>query len=112
MNQINALEDNVGARLLERTSRGVRLTEAGESFYGDARRIAAALEEASARARAACGEGRLCVRIGTSLLNPAGVLVDLVGRSGGAARDVQIQIVPLDDASGSNLSVFSSHGRR
>ena len=36
MNQINALETEVGARLFERTSRGVALTAAGESFYRDA----------------------------------------------------------------------------
>ena len=111
MNQINALEAEVGARLFERTSRGVALTSAGESFYRDAKRIAAELEEAASRARDAA-EGRGAVRIGTSLLNPAGVLVDLIGRSGGAARGVQIQIVPFDDDGESILATLSSLGRR
>ncbi len=111
MNQINALESEVGVRLLERTSRGVALTPAGESFYGDAKRIAEELESAAARAREAENGSRLCVRVGTSLLNPAGVLVDLIGRSGGAPRGVQIQLVPFEDDGASILSTLSSLGR-
>ena len=109
MNQINALEAEVGARLFERTSRGVALTAAGESFYRDAKRIAAELEEAASRAREAA-EGRGAVRIGTSLLNPAGVLVDLMGRRGGRAG-VDIRIVPFEDDGASILSTISNLGR-
>jgi DNA-binding transcriptional LysR family regulator len=47
---ISALEERVGARLLARTTRVVRLTEAGERFLIDARRILAELEEAEAAA--------------------------------------------------------------
>ena len=110
MNQINALETEVGARLFERTSRGVALTAAGESFYRDAKRIAAELEEAASRARDAA-EGRGAVRIGTSLLNPAGVLVDLMGRRGGGPEGVDVRIVPFDDDSGGILATLSNLGR-
>ena len=109
MNQINALETEVGARLFERTSRGVALTAAGESFYRDAKRIAAELEEAASRARDAA-EGRGAVRIGTSLLNPAGVLVDLMGRRGGGPEGVDVRIVPFDDDSGGILTTLSNLG--
>ena len=37
--QIRALEKELGVRLFVRTTRTVRLTEEGRSFYGDARRI-------------------------------------------------------------------------
>lgn len=47
---IAALEAQLDARLLARTTRVVRLTEAGERFAADARRILAALEEAEASA--------------------------------------------------------------
>lgn len=109
MNQINALEAEVGARLFERTSRGVALTTAGESFYRDVKRITAEFEEAASRAREAA-EGRGSVRIGTSLLNPAGVLVDLMGRRGGCL-DVDIRIVPFEDDGASILSTISNLGR-
>ncbi|MCU0309196.1 MAG: LysR substrate-binding domain-containing protein [Thermoleophilia bacterium] len=49
--QVRALERDVGAELLERTTRRVRLTEAGASLLEDARRLLAGLDEAMARAR-------------------------------------------------------------
>ena len=51
--QIRLLEEEVGARLLERTRRWVRLTEAGRLFLADARRILALADQASATARRA-----------------------------------------------------------
>ena len=37
------------------------------------------------------------MRIGTSLLNPAGVLVDLMGRRGGGPEGVDVRIVPFGE---------------
>ena len=45
---VASLEESLGARLLHRTTRIVRLTEAGAGFLADARRILAELEEAQA----------------------------------------------------------------
>jgi DNA-binding transcriptional LysR family regulator len=50
---IAALEQRLGARLLERSTRSVRLTEIGEHFLGDCRRILGDLAEAEASARGA-----------------------------------------------------------
>jgi DNA-binding transcriptional LysR family regulator len=50
---VAALERHLGARLLHRTTRTVRTTEAGERFLQDAKRILAELEEAEASARGA-----------------------------------------------------------
>jgi DNA-binding transcriptional LysR family regulator len=60
---VAALERHLGARLLHRTTRLVRLTEVGERFLLDARRILAELEEAEASARGAHSEpqGELAV---------------------------------------------------
>ena len=44
--QIHALEDELGARLFERTSRGMRLSEPGRVFLEHARTILAAVETA------------------------------------------------------------------
>ncbi len=44
--QISALEDKLGARLLNRTTRRLSLTEAGQGYYGWAQRILADVEEA------------------------------------------------------------------
>jgi DNA-binding transcriptional LysR family regulator len=45
---VSALEERIGARLLHRTTRLVRLTEAGQRFLADAKRILGELEEAEA----------------------------------------------------------------
>jgi DNA-binding transcriptional LysR family regulator len=67
---IQALESDVGAQLLERSKRWVRLTEAGKLFLADARRILALAEQAGDTARrAARGEvGEL--RIGFTYSTP------------------------------------------
>src|SRR5579883_3186659 len=50
--QIAALEDELGVRLLARTRRRVELTSAGEAFLRDARTMLAELDVATATARA------------------------------------------------------------
>jgi LysR family transcriptional regulator, regulator for bpeEF and oprC len=47
--QISLLEDRLGARLLNRTSRGLSLTAAGQDYYESALRLVAEFEEADAR---------------------------------------------------------------
>ncbi|MFJ5231233.1 LysR family transcriptional regulator [Kitasatospora sp. NPDC088391] len=61
--QIARLEQELGARLFERTSRRVRLTAAGEAFLPAARQCLEAAERAAAEVAAAVGEvrGRLAV---------------------------------------------------
>ena len=51
--QIKALEDQLGARLFDRTSRRVRLTEAGRLFLPEARQALAQVERATQVARQA-----------------------------------------------------------
>lgn len=46
--QVRALEDELGARLFERTPRGMRLLPAGQVFLEHARGILAAVERAVA----------------------------------------------------------------
>lgn len=60
---VAALEQHLGARLLHRTTRHVRLTDIGERFVQDARRILGELDEAEASARGAHSEpqGELAV---------------------------------------------------
>jgi DNA-binding transcriptional LysR family regulator len=60
---IVALEDRIGTRLLHRTTRTVRLTEAGTRFLADCKRILGELDEAEASAAGSHAEprGRLAV---------------------------------------------------
>ncbi|WP_093761719.1 LysR substrate-binding domain-containing protein [Streptomyces sp. BpilaLS-43] len=59
--QIRQLETQVGARLLDRTRQGTRLTEAGESFLPHARGLLRSAERAAAAARAAAEPTRITV---------------------------------------------------
>lgn len=56
--QIQQLEEILGVRLLERNSRGITLTAAGESFYADARNILALVDQGATRANA-IGQGQM-----------------------------------------------------
>ena len=51
--QIRALETEVGAVLFERSTRKVRLTEAGELFYASSRRLLSQLRDNVTQARSA-----------------------------------------------------------
>lgn len=59
--QINRLEALVGARLLDRTRQGTRLTEAGEAFLPRARGLLRSADQATAAARAAARPARITV---------------------------------------------------
>ncbi|EJL25739.1 transcriptional regulator [Novosphingobium sp. AP12] len=59
---ISYLEDEIGVRLLARTTRSVKMTEAGQRYFDDCRRILADIAEAEASAAGSHG-------------NPAGTLV-------------------------------------
>ena len=55
---ISALEERIGTRLLHRTTRIVRLTEAGNRFLADCKRILGEIEEAEASAAGSHAEPR------------------------------------------------------
>lgn len=54
--RIQALEDSLGARLFERTPRGMRLLPAGESLLAHARGILDAVDAAIHAVRGACDQ--------------------------------------------------------
>jgi DNA-binding transcriptional LysR family regulator len=63
---IKNLEAELGVLLLERTSRGARLTWAGQVFLEDARRVLLCLDQAKANAKAAASGYRGKLRIALS----------------------------------------------
>ena len=97
MKQINMLEKQVGVKLLERTNRGVILTDAGRSFYHDARDIIKSCEEAVSRAKNA-GRGNVdVIRIGSSILYPGGNFIELWTRMSDKYPQFKIRVVPFID---------------
>lgn len=124
---IAALEKRLGAKLLHRTTRGVRPTEAGERFLVDARRILADLEQSEGAASAGRSDVRGTLAItapvlfGDLVVTP--ILIDFLAREPGVAIravfedrivslveeciDVAIRIGPLPDSGLTAKSVGS-----
>ncbi|MGY4981318.1 LysR family transcriptional regulator [Streptomyces sp. 900105755] len=70
--QIRRLERELGVRLLDRTPRGTRLTEAGETFLPQARELLRIAARAAASARSAAGHGPFTVGYTThQIVTPA-----------------------------------------
>jgi DNA-binding transcriptional LysR family regulator len=61
---VKALEDEIGVRLLNRTTRAVTLTRAGLGFLDDAKAILARTEDAARNAREIADGGGMMLRIG------------------------------------------------
>src|SRR4030095_713425 len=93
--QIQDLEEEVGFKLFERLSRGVKLSAAGKLFLEDARRILQQVNEAAARAaRVARGQSGT-LRIGfTENASWHGVVPDSLRRFRERQPEAELQLHP------------------
>jgi len=66
--QIQRLEHDLGARLLDRTPQGTRLTEAGEVFLPQAKALLKSAAQAAAQARAAAQPSRITLGYTTNII--------------------------------------------
>lgn len=95
--QINLLEENLGLKLFERTHRGLKLTKAGASMYGDAKYIINFCRESVLRAKNSELDDKNVIRIGTSPMTPAQLLTDLWPRIHKHCSDISFQLVPFEN---------------
>ncbi|WOS66765.1 LysR substrate-binding domain-containing protein [Sinorhizobium fredii] len=94
--QIKDLEEEVGTRLFERSSRHVELTEAGVSFLEQARMILGQVEHATHQARA-IGSGQVgMLNIGTTGSVLLGQLSTLIARFRDRRPGVFVRIHEMD----------------
>jgi DNA-binding transcriptional LysR family regulator len=96
---LGALEDDLGVQLVARTTRRMKLTDAGTRLYDRARRIALELEQARAELSGPRGvTGRLVVSVSVTLglqrLLPS--LPELARRHPGLQLDVRLEEHPVD----------------
>ena len=75
MKQMNALEDRLRLWLLRRCNHGVELTDPGRIIYDVAKKMIGDADSAVLRARAMGATDWHTVRVGSSFLNPARVLL-------------------------------------
>lgn len=111
MKQINALEEHLALKLLERSPRGVSLTKAGQSIYKDALRLFEFSKEATARAHQIAGTVKTTFRVGTSMLNPCKVFMELWHKMSDEFPEYTIQIVPFEDDRSKILSEVEFLGK-
>ncbi len=95
LKQINLLEADLGVQLFERTHRGLSLTKAGSSLYKDTKYIIQYCKDSVIRAKNAMQENADIIRIGTSPMTPAQVLVELWPQIHALCRRSNLNWFPL-----------------
>lgn len=110
MKQINSLEKHFDLKLFVRTTRGVRLTPAGEVIYKDARFLFDYSRKSIEQARSAMREEHKTFRVGTSLLNPARRFMDLWYQVNADFPGYKIHLVPFEDNHEGILAEISQLG--
>jgi DNA-binding transcriptional LysR family regulator len=93
---VAALEDIIGARLLVRTTRSVKLTEAGERYLEDCRRILADIAEAEAAAAGSYARPTGMLTVTASVLFGQIYVLPIVTRFLDAYPDVTGRLLFLD----------------
>lgn len=95
--QMNALESELEVSLFIRTHRGLMLTDAGKSFYKDAKYILQYFADSIKRAQTAEQRNDHILRIGTSPMTPGQFLIDLWPQIHPHLPDMKFQLVPFEN---------------
>lgn len=95
--QINLLEAELDVKLFERSHRGLTLTKAGKSMYQDTKYIVQYCRDSVTRARNAMQEDSNVIRIGSSPMTPAQLLMQLWSKVNELCPNIKFQIVPFEN---------------
>lgn len=109
--QINLLEADLEVQLFIRTHRGLSLTKAGESLYGDAKYIMQYCRDSVVRAKNAMQEDDNIIRIGTSPMTPAQILVELWPEIHKQCPDIKFQLIPFENTPENAREILKNLGQ-
>lgn len=109
--QINLLEETLGVQLFVRTHRGLMLTKAGISLQQDAKYIIQYCKDSVTRAKNAMQESESVIRIGTSPMTPAQVLVDLWPEVQPLCPNIKFQLIPFDNTPENAREILANLGQ-
>lgn len=109
--QINLLEESLDLQLFVRTHRGLILTEAGKSLYQDTKYIIQYCKDSVTRAKNAMQKSENVIRIGTSPMTPAQVLVDLWPKLQEYCPDTKFRLVPFDNTPENAREILANLGQ-
>lgn len=109
--QINLLEGSLDLRLFIRNHRGLALTDAGTSLYKDAKYIIQYCKDSVTRAKNAMKETDNVIRIGTSPMTPAQLLVELWPRVQEHCPDIKFQLIPFENTPENAREILANLGQ-
>lgn len=109
--QINLLEADLDVKLFKRTHRGLVLTKAGISLYNDAKYVIQYCKDSVIRAKNAMQEGNNVIRIGTSPMTPAGVLVELWPKIHKLCPEIKFQLIPFENTPENAREILKNLGQ-
>lgn len=109
--QINILEAHLELKLFNRTHRGLTLTAAGKSLYGDAKYIISYSQQSLERAHLAMQKENNIIRIGTSPMTPAQILVKLWPEIHAIYPEIRFKLVPFDNTPENAREILLNLGR-
>lgn len=111
MKQVNLLEEALEVQLFVRTPRGLTLTDAGKSYYRDAKYMIQYAKDAQTRAKNAMQGNDNMVRIGTSPMTPAQFLMTLWPRIQEQCPDIKFQLVNFDNTPENSVNILKNLGQ-
>lgn len=109
--QINLLETSLDVKLFERTHRGLILTKAGKSLYQDTKYIIQYCKDSVTRAKNAMQEDNAVIRIGTSPMTPAQLLMQIWPQIQEQCPDLKFQIVPYENTPENAREILANLGK-
>lgn len=109
--QINLLERSLDVKLFERTHRGLKLTKAGQSLYQDAKYIIQYCHESIVRAKNAMQNEDTVIRIGSSPMTPAQLLVQLWPEFQEYCPDMKFEIIPFENTPENAREILANLGK-
>lgn len=109
--QMNLLEAELGISLFIRTHRGLLLTEAGKSFYQDAKYMIQYAKDSVLRAKQAENTNEMVIRIGYSLMTPAQFLVELWPEIHKHCPTMKFQLIPFENTPENAREILENLGK-
>ena len=109
--QINLLETALGVALFDRTHRGLTLTKAGKSLYRDSKYIIQYCRDSVVRAKNAMQQDEQIIRIGTSPMTPAQVLLALWPKIHEHYPNMKFQLVPFENTPENAKEILANLGQ-
>ena len=109
--QINLLENSLDVKLFERTHRGLILTKAGKSLYQDTKYIIQYCRDSVIRAKNAMQEDTNIIRIGSSPMTPAQLLMQIWPKIQAHCPDIKFQIIPFENTPENAREILANLGK-